>query len=64
MKGEKVEKEDFNRLSETPLWQNELVPLFLEIQGSIEQIIQADTIQPSAKSVSYTHLTLPTSIQV
>ena len=40
---EKVEKEDFNRLSETPLWQNELVPLFLEIQGSIEQIIHWQT---------------------
>ena len=26
---EKVEKEDFNRLSKTPLWQNQLVPLFL-----------------------------------
>ena len=40
---EKVEKENFNRLSETPLWQNELVPLFLEIQGSIEQIIHWQT---------------------
>ncbi|MEC8271468.1 MAG: hypothetical protein VX030_03940, partial [SAR324 cluster bacterium] len=40
---EKVEKEDFNRLSETPLWQNKLVPLFLEIQGSIEQIIHWQT---------------------
>lgn len=39
----KVEKENRTRLTEKSLWQIELVPLFQEIQGSIEQIINWQT---------------------
>ena len=39
----KAEKENRERLTEKSLWQIELVPLFQEIQGSIEQIINWQT---------------------